>query len=297
MKRIFLVLLVCALAVTGCGKGSKDENTVVIGGKKYTEQVILVHILDQLIEDRTDIKVINKADLGATDILHQGMLDKDLDMYVEYTGTAYAIILKAELDTTDPQVIYDRVKDYYSKEFNMTWLTPFEFNNTYATAVRSETAEELGLEKTSDLKGKAEELTLASDFDFLEREDGIENYNKTYGLTWKDNIGMDPGLMYSAVKEKQIDAIIAYATDGRIPRFDLKLLEDDQAFFPPYFAAPVVNNEILEKHPEIADILGELAPHLTMGKMAELNSQVDIDGELESKVARDFLAEAGLLTK
>lgn len=138
-------------------------------------------------------------------------------------------------------------------------------------------------------------MILGSDFDFLEREDGLDNFNKLYALAWKDNKGMDQGLMYSAVKEGQLDAIIAYATDGRIPRFNLKILEDDQGFFPPYFGAVVVNNDTLEKHPEIADLIDELAPHLTMEKMAELNSRVDIDGEMEAKVAQEFLEEAGLL--
>ncbi len=300
MKRIlagFLVLLVFSSLLIGCGRGPAGEGTLTIGGKKYTEQIILVHILEQFIKDRTDLEVVNRADLGATDILQQGMLDKDLDMYVEYTGTAYAIILKAELDTTDPQVIYDRVKEHYDRNFEMTWLTPFGFNNTYAIALRAEIAEELGLEKISDLKDHAPEMVLGSDFDFLEREDGIENFNRVYGLVWKDNKGMDPGLMYSAVKNDQIDAIVAYATDGRIPRFNLKLLEDDLGFFPPYYGAVVINNEALEKHPEIAGLIDELAPHLTMEKMAELNSRVDIDGEMEAQVAREFLQEAGLLER
>lgn len=294
MKKILLALLIITLLLVGCGRGS-SEDSITIGGKKFTEQVILVHILEQLIEARTDIDVVNQADLGATDVLHQGMLDKDLDMYVEYTGTAYMIVLKGRLDTTDPQVIYDRVKDHYAKEYEMTWLTPFGFNNAYCVAIRSAMAEELSIEKISDLKEHAPDMILGSDFDFLEREDGLDNFNKLYALAWKDNKGMDQGLMYSAVKEGQLDAIIAYATDGRIPRFNLKILEDDQGFFPPYFGAVVVNNDTLEKHPEIADLIDELAPHLTMEKMAELNSRVDIDGEMEAKVAQEFLEEAGLL--
>ncbi len=298
MKKLFLLLLIIPVLMAGCAPGDGDpagENTITIAGKKYTEQIILVHILEQLIDERTDIQVINQADLGATDVLQQGMLDKDLDMYVEYTGTAYAIILKAELDTNDPQVVYDRVKEYYAEELEMTWLTPFGFNNTYAIVVRSETANELGLEKVSHLREHAPEMVLGSDFDFLEREDGIENFNEAYGLTWKDSKGMDPGLMYSAIKEKQLEAIVAYATDGRIPRYDLKILDDDLSFFPPYFGAVVINNDALEKHPEIADLVDELAPHLTMEKMAELNSLVDIDREMEQKVARDFLIEAELI--
>lgn len=296
MKRLLLMLLVGVFAITGCG-GAKDENSVSIGSKKFTEQIILASILEQLIEDRTDINIENKSDLGATDVLQQAMLDGDLDMYVEYTGTAYLIVLKEELDTTEPQVIYDRVKDAYNEEYEMTWLTPFDFSNAYCLVVRAETAEELGLEKISDIKDHADNLTLASTVDFLEREDGAVNFNKTYNLTWKDMKGMDPGLTYSAIKEEQVEAVVAFATDGRIPRYDLKILEDDLGFFPPYFPAPVINNETLEKYPEIADVVEELAPHLTMEKMAELNAKVDIDNTQESQVARDFLIEAGLIEK
>jgi osmoprotectant transport system substrate-binding protein len=297
-KKITLLLLAVALVLSACAGGTEEEaDTVVIGGKKFTEQIILVHMMTQLLEEKTDLDVVERADLGPTDVMHQAMLDGDVDIYAEYTGTAYMTVLKEELDTTDPDVIYDRVKQAYDEEYSMTWLEPFQFNNTYAIAMREDHAEELGIEKISDLVSHAPQLSLGSDFYFFEREDGFDNFNAVYGLEWGDSKGMDPGLMYSAVRDEQIDAITAYATDGRIPRFNLKILEDDKSFFPPYFAAPVIRNEVLEKHPEIADVLNELAPHLTMEKMAELNSIVDIDGKQSSEVARDFLIEIGLISE
>ncbi|WP_019412635.1 glycine betaine ABC transporter substrate-binding protein [Paenisporosarcina sp. TG20] len=298
MKKLTLLLLALTLVLTACGGGKGDsENTIVIGGKKFTEQIILVNLMSQLLEEKTELDVVEKADLGPTDVLQQAMEDGDIDIYAEYTGTAYMIVLKEELDTTDPEVIYDRVKKGYEEKYDITWLDPFQFNNTYAIAMREEQAAELGIEKVSDLQAHASDLILGSDFDFLEREDGITNFNEVYGLEWKDNKGMDPGLMYSAVRDGNLDAITAYATDGRIPRFDLRILEDDKGFFPPYYAAPIMPKEVLEKHPEIADVLNELAPHLTMEKMAELNSKVDIDGERTSTVARDFLIETGLISE
>lgn len=296
MKKLTLLLLALTLVLSACG-GGKDENTIVIGGKKFTEQIILVNLMSQLLEEKTDLDVVEKADLGPTDVLQQAMKDGDIDIYAEYTGTAYMIVLKEELDTTDPDLIYDRVKKGYEEKYDITWLDPFQFNNTYAIAMREEQAEELGIEKVSDMPAHSSDLILGSDFDFLEREDGITNFNEVYGLEWKENKGMDPGLMYSAVKDGNLDAITAYATDGRIPRFDLRIIEDDKGFFPPYFAAPIMPKELLEKHPEIADVLNELAPHLTMEKMAELNSKVDIDGERSSTVAKDFLIEAGLIAE
>lgn len=299
MKKVILLFLSLVLVLSACGGGATGEgdNTVVVSGKKFTEQVLLVHIMAQALEENTDINVVRRADLGATDVLHQAMSDEEIDIYAEYTGTAYMIVLKEELDTTDPAVIYGRVQDYYNENYNITWLDPFQFNNTYAIALRKDHAEELGVEKISDLVPHATNLSLGSDFDFLEREDGFDNFNAVYGLEWGDNRGMDPGLMYTAVKDGEIDAVTAYATDGRIPRFDLKILEDDKQFFPPYFAAPIVRNEVLERHPEIAEVLNQLAPHLTMEKMAELNSRVDIDGDREETVAREFLVELGLVSE
>jgi len=298
MKKFTLLLLALTLVLSACGGGNEDaENTVVIGGKKFTEQIILVNLMSELLEAKTDLTVVKKADLGPTDVLQQALEDGDIDIYAEYTGTAYMIVLKEELDTTDPDVIYDRVKKGYEEEYGITWLDPFQFNNTYAIAMREEQAAELGIEKVSDLQAHSSDLILGSDFDFLEREDGITNFNEIYGIEWKDNKGMDPGLMYGAVKDGTLDAITAYATDGRIPRFNLRILEDDKGFFPPYYAAPIMPTELLEKHPEIADVLNQLGPHLTMEKMAELNSRVDIDGERSSTVAHDFLIETGLITE
>lgn len=297
LKKLLGIVIPILLFVTACGGGTaSQENTVVISGKKFTEQVILVHLLAQLLEEHTDLHVVAKPDVGPTDVLHQGMLDGDIDLYVEYTGTAYMIVLKEELDTTDPDVIYERVKEGYAQNYHITWLEPFQFNNTYALAMRQAQADELGIETISDLKEHAPNLRLGSDFDFLEREDGLDNFNALYGLEWGDNRGMEPGLMYAAVRDRELDVIVAYATDGRIPRYELKILEDDRQFFPPYHAAPIVRTEVLEKHPEIAEVLKQLAPYLTMETMAELNSRVDIDGERERTVARDFLKEIGLIS-
>jgi osmoprotectant transport system substrate-binding protein len=295
MKKGLLILVVLTLMLAACGGGGDER--IVVSGKKFTEQVLLAEIISQLLEERTDLDIVNRGDLGSTDVLHRGMLDGDIDIYVEYTGTAYMIVLKHELENTDPDYIYQVVKEEYADEFDMTWLEPFQFNNTYALALRGDHAAELGVETYTDLVAHAPQLTFGSDNDFFEREDGFDNLNLTYGFEWGGRFEMDPGLMYAAVRDGDVDVITAFATDGRIPRYNLKILEDDLNYFPPYFAAPVVRMEVLDKHPEIADILNELAPHLTMEKMAELNSRVDIDGEMESSVARDFLLEVGLITE
>lgn len=295
MRKITVLCLVFSLIVSGCGGGNEGD-VIEVAGKSFTEQILLTHIIEYALEENTELTIRSRPDTGATDVLHPAIQAGEIDIYPEYTGTGYMIVMEEELDTTDPQVIYERVKEYYNENFNITWLAPYQFNNTWMIALRRETADELGVKTVSDLVKYAPGLTLGSDFDFLERADGLRNFNETYQIDgWRDNIGMDPGLMYTAIAEGEVDAITAYATDGRIPRFDLVLLEDDRGFFPPYYAAPLVRTEVLDKHPEIADVLNRISPHLTMEKMAELNSRVDIDGELETKVAKDFLVEIGVI--
>lgn len=297
MKKLSIFFIGLLFILSGCGQGTGEDETVIsIAGKSYTEQILLTHIMAIALEENTDLTIDARPDTGATDILHPAIQQGEIDIYPEYTGTAYMVVMEEELDTTDPEVIYNRVKEYYEQEFDITWLDPYQFNNTYAIAVNRNTAEELGLKTVSDLVEHASEMTLGSDFDFLERSDGLTNFNAKYGIEdWGRNVGMDPGLMYAAIREEEVDAITAYATDGRIPRFDLVLLEDDQQFFPPYFAAPIIRNEVLEAYPEIGEVLNQVSPHLTMETMADLNSKVDIDGELASKVAREFLIEVGLI--
>lgn len=306
-KFLFSILIVLlALSVAACGgtsgrsgggsesAGKKDR--LVIAGKQFTEQVILAHMLSELIQKNTDdLEVVTRANLGPTDVLMQGMKDGDIDMYVEYTGTAYMIVLKQQLDTQDPDVIYDRVKKGYEEQYGITWLTPFRFNNTYAIAIREEQAQELNIVTISDLAKHAKDFVLGTEYDFLEREDGIKNFNKTYGIEWKEVRGMDRGLTYDALKNKEVDAIVAFATDGRIPKFNLRVLQDDKQFFPPYFGTAIIKMDKLEKHPEIAELIDKLAPLLTDETMAQLNSRVDIDGEEEDQVAHDFLVEHGLI--
>lgn len=295
---LFLILVISVLAACGTissGVDTSPENTVVVSGKKFTEQVILAHMLATLLEERTELNVVNRADLGETDVLHQAMLDGDVDVYVEYTGTGFSIVLKEELDTNDPEEIYTRTKKGYEERYQFTWLAPFAFENTYAISLRSDLAEELGVETMSDLAVYAEQLTFGAPPAFYEREDGFDGMNETYGLSWAGSRQMDFGLMYSAAANGEVDVISGFTTDGQITRYGLKVLEEDQQFFPPYDAAPVIRQEVLERHPEIADLFAELGSYLTPESMSELNALVDEDSQREDRVARDFLIEKGLI--
>lgn len=296
MKKFLGTLIGASLVLTACG--GDDEDTVIVGGKNFTEQIILTHMIAELLEENTDLNIEKEVDVGGTDVLMQGMQDEDIDLYVEYTGTAYMIVLNQEIDPENPQEadeIYDSVQEGYNEEFNISWLEPFEFENRYGLAMRAADTEEMGIVNQSDLLDYSEDLVIGHNVDFAEREDGVEPMNEIYGYEWGDTEIMDEGLMYDALQNEQVDVIAAFTTDGRIPAFELEVLEDDLNFFPPYYAAPIVRDEVIEAHPEIEEVIAELGPYLTQEAMAELNAEVDLDFELEEEVARSFLVENGLI--
>lgn len=298
MKRTLLSLIILTVALAGCGLGAgqNDGDTIVVSGKPWTEQYILTHMLGQLLKAKTDLNIDVQDGLGETDVLHQGMFDGNIDIFVDYTGTGLLVILKDELRPEDtPESVYSRVKEQYAQKYNITMMEPLGFNNTYALTMRKAQAEELGIENASDLADHPDLLTLGAPGSFYEREDGYDNMVKAYGIKFKDTLDMNESLMYTAVRDAEVDVVTAYSTDGRIPRYDLKVLEDDKNFFPPYFAATLFRNEVLEAYPEVGEALSLLNGILTDEKMQELNSRVDIDGDDPETVAREFLQEVGLI--
>lgn len=295
MKKITILLLgiILIFSLTGCF-GTSKENTITIGGKNFTEQDILVYLMQGIIEDRTDLKVVTKPFLGGTNIVAQALEKGDLDLYAEYTGTALVNIL-GQKSMNDSQAVYDKVKKIYQEEKNLVWLKPLGFNNTYTLTMRADKAEKLGIETYSDLVEKAPGLVLGATQEFLERSDGYKGLQKVYGIKFKDTKGFDPGLTYAAVRDGKVDVNDAFATDGRIPAFNLKVLKDDKNFFPPYYAAPVIRQDTLKKHPEVAEALNLLAGRLDDRQMAELNAQVDLEGKDAKSVAQAWLKSEGLI--
>ncbi len=298
MRKKLSVLLLAALAaavLAGCsllGGGKGDR--VVIGGKNFTEQDVLVYLMKDTIEAKTSVKVDTKPFLGGTSIVAQALERGDIDMYAEYTGTAL-INLLGEPPNNDPQAVYDKVKKIYQEKKGVVWLQPFGFNNTYTMTMRADRAASLGIETISDLAAKAPELMLGCTQEFLERPDGLKGLEAKYGFQFKATSGMDPGLTYAAARDKKVDVIDGFATDGRIPAFNLKVLKDDKQYFPPYFAAPVVRADVLKKHPEIEQALNLLAGKLTDTEMAKLNAEVDLKKRDAKEVARDWLKAQGIV--
>lgn len=288
-----LVLAIAAGAATRLNAMRSDS--IVIGGKNFTEQDILVHMMASLIEAKTDLRVERKPFLGGTQVTHGAMVKGDIDLYPEYTGTGWTSVLKEQPLGGEPEKTYDRVKAAYEKNFGITWLKPIGFNNTYTLAMRKDKAGQLGIRTFSDLAAQAGGLTLGATHEFLERPDGFIGLKDAYGMKFKSTTGLDPGLTYGAVREGTTDVNDAFSTDGRIEAFGLQVLEDDKHFFPPYFAAPVIRQDTLQAHPELAGVLNLLAGKIDDRTMSVLNGRVDLEGGEPRKVAEDWLKEAGLL--
>jgi glycine betaine/choline ABC-type transport system substrate-binding protein len=296
------------------GMLAQDRPTVTVGSKDFTEQVLLGEMLALLLED-AGYEVERQLNLGGTAVVHEALVNGEIDAYAEYTGTGLLAILDLPLTPASPaagatpvadaaaspaaadaaDAVYETVRAEYRERFNLVWLDPLGFNNTYALAMREEQAAELGVETISDLQGVAGDLTFGGTQEFLTRPDGLPGLTEAYGLEFADAVGMDPGIMYQAADSDQVDVISAFATDGRIPALGLVTLEDDQGFFPPYFAAPVVRQELLDEDPAVGDVLNKLAGLIDDQTMAGLNLRVDQDGEEPEDVASAFLEEQGVI--
>ncbi|MBA2276674.1 MAG: hypothetical protein H0W06_02820 [Chloroflexia bacterium] len=315
--RALLVLtsVVAMMAAVAPASQAQDGTTVTVGSKDFTEQVVVGELLSLLLED-AGYTVERQLNLGGTAIVHQALVSGEIDTYVEYTGTGLLAILNMQIPATPmagatpdmaspsaatpaasggTDAVYEIVSQEYQSQFGIQWLDPLGFNNTYTLAMRQEQAQELGITKISDLVGVAGDLRFGATQEFLTRPDGLPGLTQTYGLEFAESQGMDPGITYQALDTEEVDVISAFATDGRIPALGLVTLEDDLGFFPPYFAAPVVRQELLDQDPQVREVLNQLAGLIDDQTMADLNAQVDSEGEEAEDVARAFLEEQGLL--
>jgi osmoprotectant transport system permease protein len=297
-----LVLSLLPLAVlfviggTGIVRKSlpESERTIRIGSKNFTEQLVLAEIMAQRIEYETDLRVERKFNLGGTMICHESLVSGEIDMYPEYTGTGLIAILKRTDRPSNPDEAYDIVTRTYRELFDLRWLRPLGFNNTYAIAVRRKDAEQKGWSTISDLRRTADSLRAGFTAEFSERPDGYPGLKETYGFGFGTVIDLDPAIMYDAVKEGQVDLITAFSTDSRIPGYNLVVLDDDRGFFPPYYAAVVVREDTLKRYPEIAEALEPLAGLIDEQTIQGLNFQVDQEKRSVRDVVREFLHGKGL---
>jgi osmoprotectant transport system substrate-binding protein len=241
------------------------------------------------IERTTDLSVRRRLHLGGTFICHEALTTGELDLYVEYTGTALTAILERP-PVQDPDSVLRAVRRAYRERWNLAWTEPLGFENTFAMLVRRSTADSLGLESVSDLAEHAGDLRLGVNYEFVEREDGLPGLRETYGMRFRgEPRTMELGLIYRALAEGKVDVVAGNSTDGQVEALDLAMLEDDRRYFPPYHAAPVVDAALLERHPELRRSLERLGGLIDTPEMRRLNRQVDVEGRDFRQVARDWV--------
>ena len=273
---------------------SKKDKTINIATKPMTEGYILGQMLTELIEQDTDLKVnITNGVGGGTSNIHPAMLKGEFDLYPEYTGTSWEAVLKKE-DSYDESK-FDELQKEYKEKYNLEYVNLYGFNNTYGLAVNKDIAEKYNLKTYSDLATVSNNLIFGAEYDFFEREDGYKELQKVYNIDFKKKIDMDIGLKYQAMKDKKIDVMVIFTTDGQLAISDVIVLEDDKKMYPSYRAGTVVRSEILSEYPELKVVLEKLNNILDDKTMANLNYQVESEGKKPEDVAREYLQEKELL--
>jgi osmoprotectant transport system substrate-binding protein len=268
---------------------------VRIGSKDFTEELLLGEMY-ALVLEANGIPVERRLNLAGTQVAHEALVNNEIDLYPEYTGTGYQFILGNDDGEKDPATVYDRAAQQYKEKFNLVWLDRSPMNDTNAIACTQEAVEKYGLKTLSDLAQAAPNIRFAAIPDFEERPDGLAGLKELYGgFEFQSLTVFDPGLKYKAVQEGNADCAIAFSTDGQIAAYGLVLMEDDKGLWPPYNVAPVVRAEILEAYPGLADALNKLAPAITTEEITALNWKVDGDKQEYADVAKEFLQAKGLI--
>ncbi|WP_242985435.1 glycine betaine ABC transporter substrate-binding protein [Vallitalea okinawensis] len=289
-----VISLIIGIIVGFTMQTSPDENTVVVGAQNFTEQYILGEMLALLIEEYTDLNVEKKFGYSIEDV-HQPFMEGEIDMYPEYTGTAWGGILEEPL-IYQPDILYQEVKKVYEEDFNALWLDRYGFNNTYGLGMKEAQATEEGIYTYSDLALKSRPLTLGAERSFYLLQDAYPGLVEKYGFQFKDEKVLDIDKKYEALETGEVDVIDVFSTDGDLEQYNILLLIDDQNYFPPYEAATVIRMDILEEHPELEEILNKLGGQINNEEMAHLNYLVENSGMSPEEVARLYLTSKNLIS-
>lgn len=294
LSLLALFTAITIIACSGDGKSNPDL-TIKVGSKDFTEQFILGQMYALILEER-GFKVERKLNLGSTPVLQAGLESGEIDLYPEYTGTALVAVLK-QPPSSDAKQVFDTVAKGYKEKYNLVWLDPAPMNNTTAFAMTKQDAEKFGMKKISDMVAKADRLILLGPPAFKTREDALPGIKRVYGdFKLKEFKPIDSGLRYQGLMNGEGNMVVAFGTDGEISAFNLVVLKDDKKFFPIYQVAPVVRQEVLDKHPGIREALNEIAPMLTDEVMQRLNYEVSGKQREPADVAKEFLVQAGMLS-
>ncbi len=271
------------------------SSEIVIASKPTAEQYILGEIIARLIEEKTTIPVKRSFGIGGgTSNIHPAMLSGEIDIYPEYTGTAWLFVLKKQ-KISNPDTLFKALSDIYNKEYQLTWVTRFGFNNTFTLAISDTAAIREGFRTISDLAPKSNRYNFGAEFDFFERNDGFSGISSLYSLNFKKIVELDINLKFNAMANGTVDIINAFSTDSRIKQMNLRTLKDDKKYFPAYQAGIVVRNETLKQHPELESLLAKLNNTIDDSTMTMLNYEVEIVNKSTEEVATAFLRSKGLI--
>lgn len=268
---------------------------IVVGSKAFTESRVLAEIMVQLIEARTGLEVEHREGLGGTQIVFAALQSGEIDIYPEYTGTGWTVMLaRQDTPSSSLQAFLD-VQRAFAERYRLAWLSPFGFSNSYALAISGDKAKTLKIARISDLLPHQGALRAGMSHEFLERGDGFPGVEAGYGLALGEVRGMEHGLAYKALRSGKIDLVDAYTTDGKLIDYDVVVLEDDRHVFPPYDAAPLARSDVLERHPQLREVLDELAFRIDANRMRQLNHDAEQRAGAFAEVAREWLVAESLL--
>lgn len=282
-----IISLICILG--GCSSKNKQVNKdkkIVVGSKSFTENNLLAELYALALE-ANGYTIERKLNIAGA-VVHQAITNNDIDLYPEYTGTALISILKKPA-MTDSEEIYQIVSDEYKKQFQLIWLNYAPMNDGQGLVIRTEAAQKYGIKTISDLQKNADKLRFASQGDFDEREDGLPALEEVYGsFAFLSDVVYEDNLKYDVLSNNEADIAVAYTTEGALVNKEFTLLEDDKKAWPPYNAAPVVRADILERNPEIEQILNVVSQELTTEEITKLNAKVDIEKQEMEEVAAEY---------
>ncbi len=280
--------LLCLCAVGGALLGARPKDTIRIATKPMTEQYILGEMLDILIEQDTGLNVeLTQGVGGGTSNIQPAMQSGEFDLYPEYTGTGWNMVLKR--DGLYTEQLFGELEREYGERYDMRWVGMYGFNNTYGLVVRSEIAQRYNLKTYSDLQAVAGSLRFGAEYDFFEREDGYDALCEAYGLHFGSTMDLDIGLKYQAINQGQIDVMVVFTTDGQLAASDVVVLEDDRHFYPSYICGNVVRAQVLAQYPALEPVLETLNGLITDSDMAEMNYLVETENKEPRDVAEEFL--------
>ncbi len=284
MRSSFGSFLLFAL-LCSCSRRSE----IVVGSKNFTEQFVLGEIAAQQIERKLHVQVRRRFDLGGTLLAQEAIENGDIDIYPEYTGTAVSVVLKQSFQGT-PDQVYAKVREAYLRRFDLVWLPPLGFNDTFAMVVRTADARRLSAPTLSAAAARAWRLGMG--YEFLTRPDGLQRLDSVYHLRWHGNPrSMDLGLLYQALQQNNVDMAAGNSTDAQLTESQFAMLEDGEHAFPPYNACYVVRQTLIQAKPEVERVLNELQNRISDAAMRDLNRRIQVEHQPVETVASEFLAK------